>query len=413
MFDIKITQFINPHLFYYQHEEDEDLPRSYDVDLKRLLPDKQYFLQTTDINYEPQINEIVGHYNIVDDKWMRCQVDYITYSLGNREKIFILFALDYGYSLESIGKWLLPLPDLMKEKSKTIFLGGINNIVPCQYAINHITYRNEYKMAYNWNSGSILRMHDMITTCHTLKFCPEFRLTDGHLFGKLIMKTITLDEKDVADILVEQQLAIRSTNFMKHLATIHTKNIPRWQNNDRTAVNFGLSTVSQFLNNSVKVRSGRNRVGELSDPSFAQTRSESFAQTMQSQMLGRQMSLYMLDSKTKVATWQERNQCYFAKAGDSEVHQRASEMINQLEELTVEDISAQDLMENVNHTEHFPIMKNKRDVGRIDEVEQPEKMKVQSFLESLKRLENSETESKQSSRQVTNVRPAGYIFTPE
>lgn len=45
----------------------------------------------------------------------------------------MLFCFDSRYSLESIGKWLWPLPESMQEKSKIIFLGGITDIVPCEW----------------------------------------------------------------------------------------------------------------------------------------------------------------------------------------------------------------------------------------------------------------------------------------
>lgn len=116
MFRIKITQFINPHMFYYQHEEDELLPKPYEDYLRRELPNRDYFLKSNE-GYEPKVHEVgifafsakkisakstnliflqvVAHYNIIEDKWIRAQVDYITYTI-DRKKIFFLFALDYG-----------------------------------------------------------------------------------------------------------------------------------------------------------------------------------------------------------------------------------------------------------------------------------------------------------------------------
>ncbi|GAB0098004.1 hypothetical protein DMENIID0001_136940 [Sergentomyia squamirostris] len=334
MFNIKITQFINPHLFYYQYEEDEDLPRSYDEDLKRILPKKQYFLETEG-TYRPQLNEIVGHYNIVEDKWIRCQVDHITYKLCNKEKIFYLFALDYGHSLESIGKWLYPLPESMKQKSKTIFLGGINNLVPCQYAFDHSVWLNEHKLSDNWSSRSILMVTDMITTCRALKFCPEIRLTGGHLFGKLMMTTLALDEVDVSDMLLDQHYAMRSNQFMRELTILNTIKVPRWQSNDGNAGSFGLSTVKPYVTGHVQPVDNEMEIPETLD-------------------------LFMQNIRTKVITWQMRQERFFATAGDSEVHHRASEIIEQLQELSMTEEPRRKPMErNSINFDDFPLIRGR------------------------------------------------------
>ncbi|XP_055693026.1 uncharacterized protein LOC129795610 [Lutzomyia longipalpis] len=402
MFDIKITQFVNPHLFYYQLEEDELGKKPFEEDLERILPARDYFVGCNQC-YSPAIGEIVGHYNMIENKWLRAQVDYVTYSLTN-EKVYFLFALDYGYSLESIGKWLRPLPEIYKVKSQKIFMGGIKDIIPCDLWVNPVSGKQEYGPSKHWNRGAVMQMIRMIDSSHSMTFTPEFRLTNGQHFGRLHIKTLTLDVEDVATVLAGMNFALKSEDFLADLPKLFTRHFPRWQGNDRNAVSFGLSTVTPQLY-PLATEKARGDDGEDIESNFVHLQDSTVGKVVW-KLTRNELDYFRNAANVKVRSWQEQNAKYFQENpidGNPYGQEKVNEMLKMLEMCTVEERS--EASRNVpKKLPVVPEIMEKKE--QCEEIAQPRKINIKALLQEA--MDTPETPAV-SVRAIAKPKPAGYI----
>ncbi|XP_059622509.1 uncharacterized protein LOC132265754 [Phlebotomus argentipes] len=388
MFKIKITQFVNPHLFYYYNEEDELLPKPHEVKLMEILPNKQT-LDEMIISYKPKLHEIVAHYNPTEKKWIRAQVDYITQSMNN-EKIYFLFALDYGYSMESIGKWLWPLPQGLKEASKIIYMGGIKSIVPCKLGVNPVNAKVQMQPLKHWSKGAIIMFSKMLDSCHAVHFQPEMKRPNGQIFGQLQLTTLSLQDVDVASVLMQENFALASDDFVNDLVNLGTTKFERWHDNDRNAVNFGLSTVSQRPNyvTTEKIVEPEDEYGTFYGSWSSEEKKE----------LTRISRYHRRNVKAKVSNWCEQNERLMAvESGADEVKSH-----NQV----IQELKIVDVPVKKHRSMQTPILEADEEA---DESDSKPQVDLKSLIRALQEEPEPQDTTNLSSRTSAMPLPGGAI----
>lgn len=95
-FPIKITNFINPHLFHFKL--DNIIVGQTDIDVENQLADSVNAAYLSHPKgYNAKERELVSAYIIEWRKWVRAQIDVILDLDSGRDKQYIIWCLDHGY----------------------------------------------------------------------------------------------------------------------------------------------------------------------------------------------------------------------------------------------------------------------------------------------------------------------------
>lgn len=91
-FPIKITNFINPHLFHFKLE---NIIGQFDAGIEQQLKDNSEKAQWEYPNgYPAKQNEMVAAYIVEWDKWIRAQIDSILEHSNGKQ--YVIWCLDHG-----------------------------------------------------------------------------------------------------------------------------------------------------------------------------------------------------------------------------------------------------------------------------------------------------------------------------
>ncbi|KAJ6637471.1 hypothetical protein Bhyg_10201, partial [Pseudolycoriella hygida] len=161
-------------------------------------------------------------------KWIRVRVD----SKSNKNKFekekFILWAIDYGFPIESEIRWIrcLRSDELNVMNSGLIRKGGIYKVVPCTAVRENATSVLEFKKTNKWSQKAIEFVEKLISKAKRINFKREAQYKD-HIFGSFIIQTN--EDKNVAaeEFLINMREGVNTSSFEKDFTQLDST--PYWE----------------------------------------------------------------------------------------------------------------------------------------------------------------------------------------
>ncbi|KAG4068685.1 hypothetical protein HA402_002376 [Bradysia odoriphaga] len=227
---ILLTYYVNPHHFYFKYKEDAlgeeklaELNKEIEQYVHRHIENRHWQ------NYSPQIGEIVLCHYISDCvyKWIRTRVDY---KLNYNKEMFVLWAIDYGFPIETDGRLIRPIEadELRVVYEGLIFKGGLFEIVPSTVEYNFMKAAEEPRKTKKWSSRAVQMVEKYLHQADDLTFkCRAYY--EDHFFGSLIIQSLV-----VADFLKSSKEGVDSDNFVKEFCELD--NPPYWQRQQEDAL---------------------------------------------------------------------------------------------------------------------------------------------------------------------------------
>ncbi|CAD7088253.1 unnamed protein product [Hermetia illucens] len=294
---IKITHYINPHMFWYKYEDsffrNTELSK-WEGRLSALLSNKPPLPTSC---YRAQINEIVAVYNFSFNRWIRAKCDEIVqFTIANTK--YVVWAIDYGIPFQTEGRWIKRFPkDVGEPPEDSVFFGGINNIIPAEKEFNFETCKSEIHPTSKWSPLAVRTIENLIYEAAHIRFVRHIISKEGQYFGNLEFITHTNQIIKADASLLEINHAVHTEEFLRVMRQIGTNQISRWQNNE------GASFVSKF------------NVNKLSNVA----RFEPKEMLIRNQMQNDGESLYKEEVTRKITDWALRNQICQGQGEDSTV----------------------------------------------------------------------------------------------
>lgn len=165
---IHITHFVNPHCFFFKLDiQLHNLPL-YEIEGSLAVHAKNIISKQSNNRYTPKIGEIVGAYVITWNKWIRAQVRTISPERLNYQ--YILWAIDHGKRVETIDKFLVPLPDAIKNKSiDSVYQGSIRSYGPAENVIS-CPYIENFRFILHFSGFTAFSFHFQMYVSDQLKY---------------------------------------------------------------------------------------------------------------------------------------------------------------------------------------------------------------------------------------------------
>ncbi|XP_037028322.1 putative ATP-dependent RNA helicase TDRD12 isoform X2 [Bradysia coprophila] len=227
---ILLTYYVNPHHFYFKYKEDAlgeeklaEVNKEIEHYVNRHIENRHWQ------NYSPQIGEIVLCHYISDCvyKWIRGRVDF---KLQYNKEMFILWAIDYGFPIETDGRLIRPIEadELRVVYEGLIFKGGLFEIVPSIMEYNFMKAAEEPRKTKKWSSRAVQMVEKYLHQADDLTFkCRAYY--EDHFFGSLIIQSLV-----VAEFLKSSKEGVNSDNFMKEFSELDDQ--PYWQRQQDNAL---------------------------------------------------------------------------------------------------------------------------------------------------------------------------------
>lgn len=226
---IRITYFINPHMFWYKPES----AYVHNLEEKRFqLKIDEYCEQhfrraNSDRYYDGYPGEVVAVLDFERNKWCRCIVDEINED-RNGEKRYHLWAIDDGAPIQSSSRYINPLPDhLISEATTKVKRGSIKNVLPSECVYDPNEDKVVAKVTNRWDPNAVTMLQSIIQNGSEIYFrnvtkhkvCNE--LTH---FGDLEIVTRGSHRFDADRVLTEARRAymVEPRDFIAKLSEIQT-----------------------------------------------------------------------------------------------------------------------------------------------------------------------------------------------
>lgn len=228
---IRITYFINPHMFWYKPES----AYVHNLEDKRFqLKIDEYCEQhfrraASDRYYDGYPGEVVAVLDFDRNKWCRCIVDEISED-RNGEKRYQLWAIDDGAPIQSSSRYINPLPDhLISEATTKVKRGSIKNVLPSDCVYDPNEDKVVAKVINRWDPNAVTMLQSIIQNGSEIYFrnvtkhkvCNE--LTH---FGDLEIVTRGNNQFKAARVLIDARRAymVEPRDFIAKLSEIQTMN---------------------------------------------------------------------------------------------------------------------------------------------------------------------------------------------
>lgn len=260
--EIKITHFVNPHLFFFRWVRDEGkfvlfvLSESIQIVINKLnsiflgfseelkiLEDKIENIgeknDVSDIKSEDRITErsirigdVVGVFVADRNRWIRASVK----GMEGQEnpEWYSVWAIDYGFPLVSRASQTIKLPlsfQGMNLKNKRILTGGIEYIMPAE---NHYDFEMKcgvMEKTLNWSPDAIKMVQNILQLAIKLNFeqVHEYKLKNVNFFGRLMIQRADGQMVNMTKPLLEMNMATLSDcGFAEEIKTIETLRQKHW-----------------------------------------------------------------------------------------------------------------------------------------------------------------------------------------
>lgn len=127
---IRITHYINPHLFWFKYVDSSTERREQNIDSNL----KAFIAKTYKKTCAPALHleQIVATYWVAKNKWIRAVVDQDDPSDG----FVILWAIDYGFPMRSATELVIPLDSNYGSAESVIVQGGLYDVIPSRTKLN-------------------------------------------------------------------------------------------------------------------------------------------------------------------------------------------------------------------------------------------------------------------------------------
>lgn len=226
---IRITHFINPHMFWYKpeaayvHNLEE---KRYQLKIDEYC--EQHFRRAnSDRYYDGYPGEVVAVLDFDRNKWCRCVLDEISED-RNGEKRYHLWAIDDGVPIQSSTRYINPLPDhLISEATSKVKRGSIKNVLPSECVYDPNEDKVVAKVTNRWDRNAVAMLHSIIQNGSEIYFrnvtkhkvCNELTY-----FGDLEIVTRGSRRFDADRVLTESRRAhtVDPRDFIAKLSEIQT-----------------------------------------------------------------------------------------------------------------------------------------------------------------------------------------------
>lgn len=139
--NIKITHVINPHLFWFQYEnEPHSDAQVIESELKKYVDENrdQMCANNSDGKYRREL--YVAVYMISLKKWIRATIDVHDGDYDEIDDEIVVWAMDYGIPLKTPLYLVVllneDLKNLCKSTKTNVFKGGISDVWPIMLRVN-------------------------------------------------------------------------------------------------------------------------------------------------------------------------------------------------------------------------------------------------------------------------------------
>lgn len=257
-----------------------------------------------------------------------------------------------------------------------------------------------------WNTGAVMQMCRMMDSCQAMKFTPTMRTPNGQVFGSLEFKTVLLEYENAATVLIDENLAQKSHNFVGDLAKLPTRNFPRWQQNDRNSVIFGFSTTSPQLSVLMVEKACADDGGDIE--SFFVDQRESTAIANMRKLSNTERAYFEKCTTEKVLSWQAKNAQHFLQQPSDVTEEQEKEKVNDMMKMLENCAIAQAPKPD------YTAPTSSKTKTKYDEeffLEPPKTKKPQKI--NFEAIQNEMPPAPtMSMRAASKPKPAGYIWEP-
>lgn len=233
---IRITHYINPHMFWYKPES----AYVHNMEEKRFqlnideYCEQHFHRDSSDSYYEGFPGEVVAVLDFDRNKWCRCIVDEIIED-GNRDKRYILWAIDDGAPIQSSSRYINPLPDeLTSEATIKVKRGSIKNVIPSEFVYDPIEDKVVAKITNRWDPNVVTMLQSIIQNGSVIYFRNVTRHKVCNVlthFGDLEIVTRGSHRFNASRVLTESRraVAIEPRDFIAKLSEIQTMSENRYR----------------------------------------------------------------------------------------------------------------------------------------------------------------------------------------
>lgn len=231
---IRITHFINPHMFWYKpvsayvHNLEE---KRFQLEIDEYC--EENFRQVNEDRVcESFPGETVAVLDFDRNKWCRCVVDGVVED-NSGDKRYNLWAIDDGVPIQSSSRYVNPLPEKFSRTSTSkVRRGAIKNILPSEQVYDFQADRLVPKITSRWDPSVAPVLQSIIRNSVQIKFLNVTRHTVHNImvnFGELRLVTNKNNSYNAAQVLKELRKAfeVEPSDFIARLAEIQTMNVSR------------------------------------------------------------------------------------------------------------------------------------------------------------------------------------------
>ncbi|XP_055319176.1 uncharacterized protein LOC129576961 [Sitodiplosis mosellana] len=232
-FAIKITNFINPHLFQFKLE---NIVGQFDIDVEQKL--RQNAEKCAAAGYHPEQGAIVAAYILPWGKWVRAEVDLILEE--NHTLQYVVWCLDHGVPMKLASQHLRPIPKDIQDLPPNAYTGGLAKCVPIEKRLNYASLQNETYGVDDFPEYLVVNAKQVIDEAAEIYFTP--RQTIGQqIFGDIyiikycgtkvdflheLAKTdsVRIGDRVIANG-IEEMRTIKKQRYENHLGHLNIRNV--------------------------------------------------------------------------------------------------------------------------------------------------------------------------------------------
>uniref|UniRef100_A0A1A9WB02 Tudor domain-containing protein n=1 Tax=Glossina brevipalpis TaxID=37001 RepID=A0A1A9WB02_9MUSC len=220
---VVITHFINPHLFWY-HKVD-DFRELYDIQQQQ---QQLIGKSKRGLNYYPQLSEKVAVNFVPWNQIIRAEV----LCEAQRQKEFVVWALDYGFPFRTKKEHIYHLPTEMARHIDHIRCGGLANILPAEIEYDIMESDLVMKEKDYWRQNACEILEKFFLDAASITFVEQFESTNNHHWGNLIVVNYKGKVLDVREHLLSAKFALEDAKKFRDInLKLKTISIPQYLSN--------------------------------------------------------------------------------------------------------------------------------------------------------------------------------------
>lgn len=189
--EMKITQFINPHLFWIQKCSTDFDPKFFEFKEKLNARYKKLVKTEPFATYKPKVGDMVACFDKKMKIWFRGEIDHVMAVQQARDNDLLVWMVDHGQTVEAKSEDVRMLEQQFRDvEFHHIFKVGIMSLMPAEEDFDFYNNIKVVVPCVDWSKHTVSKLKEFLDDVPEIHFhCQMFDAANQHAFGDLVVRT--------------------------------------------------------------------------------------------------------------------------------------------------------------------------------------------------------------------------------